>query len=96
MSYVQGTVVRLQADFVDSDTGTAVDPAEVILTIRPPTGEDETYSTADDVVNDPDVVGRFFYLLDTSPAFGRWRYQFASTGDEAVVGRQQITVRPSL
>jgi hypothetical protein len=97
MSYIQGTRVRLQADFKDNETGDPTDPTEVILTIEPPVGPaiQETLSGGQ-VINDAGVVGRFHYVLDTSAAPGAWAYQFESTGNEAVVGRKVITVKPRL
>jgi hypothetical protein len=100
MSYVQGTKVELSAVFTDTKTGEPITPTEVILTISPPAASGiPTYErrlSVGDVVADPDVEGRVTYLLDTSPATGTWRYQFASTGNQAVVGRQELTVRSRL
>lgn len=97
MSFIQGTRVRLRADFRDHETGLATDPTEVILTVRDPAGAIVQYTLSDaQVVNDPDRVGRFYFDLDTAPAAGTWEYQFESTGNEATVGRKKITVTSKL
>lgn len=97
MSYIQGTMVRLRADFRDTETGDPTDPISVILTVERPNGTMVQYTLADgDVINDASAVGRFFYDLDTSLASGTWSYQFESTGNEATVGRKELTVRPRL
>jgi hypothetical protein len=96
MSYIQGTVVKLQADFVDNETKLATEPAEVVLTIRDPAGTlTELRLSNDEIVDDP-VIGRFYYYLDTTPMTGTWQYQFESTGSEATVGRKEITVNARL
>jgi uncharacterized protein YfaS (alpha-2-macroglobulin family) len=97
MSYIQGTVVKLLADFLDNETKQPIDPIEVILTIKNPVGAvtEHRLSTLE-VVNDVAAVGRFFFYLDTSPMVGTWQYQFASTGNEATVGRKEITVHQKL
>jgi hypothetical protein len=94
MSYVQGTVVRVQADFSDEVTKQPVFPAEITATIQMP---DDTVSTrtlsGGDVFADPDVPGRYYSDIDTSAAYGTWWYQFESTGPDKVVAKKQITVR---
>lgn len=96
MSYIQGTRVRLQADFTDNETREPTDPTEVILRIKAPDGviTQKTLS-ADEVIDDDDAVGRFYYVLDT-PLVGTYQYEFASTGNEATVGKKEITVRPRI
>lgn len=97
MSYIQGTIVRLSADFTDTDTGAPTDPTEVILTIEDPSGVLTQFTLSDDQVkDDPDVVGRFYFDLDTILLPGTWAYQFESTGNQATVGRKELTVRPRL
>jgi len=97
MSYVQGTQVKLKGNFKDLDTDQPIDPTEVILTIEDPAGTATQYTlSANQVQNDTDVVGLFFYVLDTTPMHGPWKYQFESTGNEKVVGIKQINVRPRL
>src|SRR3954463_13309074 len=97
MSYIQGTMVRLRADFTDTETGDPTDTGAVIRTVERPDGSMTQYTLADDEVkNDATVVGRFYYDLDTSAANGTWSYQFESTGNEATVGRKDLTVRPRL
>lgn len=95
MSYIQGTQVRLIADFTDNETGDPTDPAEVILTVVPPLPAVPFQRTlaAGQVQDDTEKVGRFYYILDTSLAAGTWSYQFESTGNEAVVGRKDLTVK---
>lgn len=93
MSYVQGTAVRLTAYFTDPETDLPVAPAEIVLTVRPPTGVTfQRTLSAGQVLADTARPGRFFYVLDTSPEPGTWRYQFEAPGVDAVVGRKEITV----
>lgn len=94
MSYVQGTTVRLQADFAVTDTQEPYDPDEVVLTVAPPTAAPFTRTlTAGEVQADGTRVGRFFYLLDTSSEPGEWRYQFEVPAiNESVVRRGEFTV----
>lgn len=98
MSYVQGTTVRLQADFADPITDAAVNPAEVVLTVHPPTGAPfQRTLTADEVQVDSAREGRFFYLLDTSSEAGTWRYQFEDPAvNVSVVQRESLTVTARL
>lgn len=97
MSYTQGTEVRLWADFSDPETRNPVAPPEVVLTIIPPTGAPFTRSrSAGEVLLDADRPGRFYFVLDTSPAPGTWQYQFEGVGVGAVVERKAITVTKRL
>ena len=93
MSYVQGTKVRLWAEFRAPETNTPVDPDEVLLTVVPPTVEPFEARLSDgDIQVDPDREGRYFYVLDTAAEPGTWRYQFESVGLSAAVERKAITV----
>lgn len=94
MSYVQGTTVRLQADFSDPETHEPVMPAEVVLTVEPPTlPVFERTLSAGEVLPDAERAGRFYYLLDTGAEPGTWRYQFEDpTADAGVVQRKEVTV----
>ena len=96
MSYIQGTQVKLKGHFDDKTTGQPIDPTEVILTVEDPIGGVVQYTFSGDQVQKGDDTGDFYYILDTSPLPGAWKYQFESTGTEKVVGRQQITVRPRI
>ncbi len=93
MSYVQGTVIRVIVDFEDAQTGAPINPTEVILTIMTPDGETEERLLSLDEIIDDDVSGRFTADIDTSAQAGTWHYQFESTGETAVVGKRQITVK---
>jgi hypothetical protein len=97
MSYVQGTEVRLQADFRDTNTNEPFDPPDVLLTVVPPTDPPFTATLVDgEVMNDASRVGRFFYVLDTSAEPGTWRYQFENLGGGRTVQRKEITVTKRL
>lgn len=99
MSYVQGTTVRLQADFANPETGAPVMPDNVVLTVVPPPGvgaEFERSLALAEIVADPDRAGRFYYLLDTEPGPGTWRYQFEAVGSESIVARKALTVSARL
>lgn len=98
MSYVQGTSVRLQADFADPITRAAVVPSEITLLIRRPDGTTfEVTRSGGGILPDPDRAGRFYYVLDTSSQFGTWQYQFDGVGAvERAVERKSITVTKRL
>ena len=97
MSYVQGTRVRLVADFTD-EHGQPTNPIDAVLTVVPPGTVPAFVKTlaADELQLDEDRVGRVFYVLDTTPIAGTWEYQFESVGNETVVGRKQLTVKARL
>jgi hypothetical protein len=93
MSYVQGTMIRLQADFIDAQTDLPGTPGEVICSVQDPNGTITTHAlSAGQVQADSSVAGRYYYMLDSSPAAGTWFYQFASTGGSATVGRRVLTI----
>lgn len=94
MAYVQGTSVRLTADFSDPATRAAIVPREVVVRIVPPVGEAiEATLSGGEIRADGGVAGRYVYVLDTSAAPGTWQYQFeAPDYPEAVVARKAITV----
>ena len=94
MSYVQGTSVRLSAEFRDPATRAPLTPNEIVLTVLPPSGVAfERTLSGGEIVADLARPGRYFYVLDTSPAAGTWQYQFeAPDYPEAVVARKAITV----
>lgn len=99
MSYIQGTTVRLFADFTHSQTGAPVTPDDVVLIVDPP-GDLEAFqktSGAAEVLPDPDRAGRYYYLLDTSPAAGTWLYQFEDATEGArTIQRRELTVTARL
>jgi hypothetical protein len=99
VSYVQGTGVRLQADFADPVTRAPVVPPDIVLTVKPPTGVvfQRTLSGGD-ILPDARRAGRFYYVLDTSPEPGTWQYQFEAIGavTDQVVERKAITVSRKL
>lgn len=99
MSYVQGTRVRLRGRFRDRDTGQVTAVTEAIVTIEDQNGVLQQHTlSGGEVQHGTDAVGDYyFYDLDTSLGpVGTWEYQFESTGNEATVGKKQITVRPRL
>jgi hypothetical protein len=94
MSYVQGTMIRLQADFVEVDTNLPGTPGEVVCSIEDPTGVVTKYMLSTGGVQaDSSVLGRYYRMFDSSPAAGTWLYQFESTGGSATVGRNVLTIR---
>lgn len=95
MSYVQGTVVRVWAEFETADTGAPFDPADVILRIeRPGAVATEMKLSAGQVVNDATAVGKFYADVDTTQGpSGTWHYQFESVGPTKVVRRNTLTIR---
>lgn len=98
MGYVQGTTVRVQADFSDSD-GTALTPTEVTLKVHAPGAASATsyLLSAGDVFADGVVTGRYYRLIDTASAHGTWDYQFAGTdGTSTIVVRGQIAITEDL
>lgn len=93
MSYVQGTVVRLEADFSDPVTDDPVQPPDVVVTVARPSGATTEHRlSAGEVEADPLQPGRYFYRLNTLPEYGTWKYQFEGTGVDAVVVRKEVSV----
>jgi hypothetical protein len=98
VSFIQGTHIRLIAEFVD-ESGAPTNPAEVVLTITPPAGSGLSSIVRRLSLNEVlpgEEVGSFSYVFDTSPATGTWQYQFETIGNEAVVARKQFTVKRRL
>jgi hypothetical protein len=97
MSYVQGTKVRVIADFLDVNDQAVTGLDEVTLTIERPDGTTEVRTlTGNGVQPDPLVPGRFYSVIDTASAPGVWQYQFENPGAEQTVKRKQLTVKQRL
>jgi hypothetical protein len=94
MSYVQGSVVRLQAEITDGQSGLLIDPPEVIVTIEDGNGVVTQHKLSD--VTDPvlrEQQGIYYYMCDTSVAYGTWEYQFFAPGTAAGGDRKTLTIR---
>lgn len=97
MSFIQGTRVRLSCTFTDRATGAPTDVTEAVLTVEDPAGVLSQFTlSAGQVKHDDGDTGVYYFILDTSSAFGTWTYQFESTGNEATLGKKDITVRPRI
>lgn len=75
MSYVQGTSVRIEADFWDPETGDPATPQEIVVTVVRPSGQTDVYTRSGGAVLEDDKPGSFYYVLETEPESGTWRYQ---------------------
>lgn len=93
MSFIQGTMVRLSAELRNGDTGTLADSAEIVLKVRRPSGEIDTYDI-DDISKDS--VGKYHYDVDTDAEFGQWKYEWDSGGAKAVVERALLMIHPRI
>lgn len=100
MSYVQGTLVKISFGITDSDSGDFYDPAEIVVTVKQPSGTTTTLrkSTAQ-VTNILDtqgapIVGKYRISIDTTAESGDWEYQVAVPGGTA--RRRAFTVESSL
>lgn len=98
MSYVQGTVVKVNVSFTDpANANAALDPTDVVVQIYPPgkTAPSSTlmFSTGGVVKL---AVGEYRFSLDTSAAAGQWSYQATGTGPNAVVKNRTLRVLPRL
>jgi hypothetical protein len=100
MSYVQGTIVQVWADLEDPDTGLAIDDAdEVVLVVTPPAPLPAYIRQLSDagVVHQEETPGRYMAEIDTTPAYGTWRYQFSTeAGGKRVVKRADLNVAKAL
>lgn len=78
--YDVGDVARVTAAFTDAESGDAVDPSVVKLTIKDPAGDSETliYGTDAEVVKDS--TGNYHADIEVTAA-GTWRYRWYSTGE---------------
>jgi len=89
MARVQGTIVQLAITFDAA-------PPDVQVAVQPPTGAVTVgkLSTGQVVAN---ADGSYGYLIDTTPAPGRWEYEVASLGGSTNVRkRRAFDVRPKI
>ncbi|MGE0722817.1 MAG: hypothetical protein AB7O45_00505 [Alphaproteobacteria bacterium] len=85
--YDLGDVVRLEATFTNT-AGTAVDPSTVALTVKPPSGANETPTPSNPSVGT--------YRYDYTPTLeGLYRYRFVGTGSNAGAEEGHFTVKKS-
>jgi len=94
MSYVQGTKVWVVGTFTDPVSGVQEDPDDVIVTIYPPDDADVVVLDLEGMGVTKIEDGKFQAMIDTSSAPGIWEYTFEGTGDEAVVKRRSLRVKP--
>jgi hypothetical protein len=81
MARVQGTIVKLNITF-------DAPPPDVQVAVQPPTGTVVVgkLSTGQVTANED---GSYGYLIDTTPAAGRWEYEVASLGGSTNVRKQR-------
>ena len=95
--FVRGNVVRLTGRYTDALNGDApVEPADVELRIRPPSGVEVGYGYAPGpIVKEAAEVGVYYYdlLLDAS---GPWEWRWVtSTGAVVAADEGKLVVRTS-
>lgn len=95
--YARGALVRVSGSFVDS-AGAAVDPTVVRVKYRAPgqtaaTQTTLTYLTDAALVRDS--AGHYHADVDTTGAYGQWRYRWESTGAGQAAGEWQFWTEPS-
>jgi len=102
MSFVQGTIVRINAIFTtEEEPHTPIEPTEVTATVSYPdpgssSGAKITTThllSLGEVFNDPDIAGGYYCDIDTTPAAGTWVYSFESSGPSRGVGKSTFHVR---
>jgi uncharacterized protein YfaS (alpha-2-macroglobulin family) len=93
MSYVQGTVVRVEIEVRDNETGELADAASLQLQVKRPSGLVTTYPS---IQLQRDDEGKYHYDIDTDVEPGTWVYQWDTRGSTAVVQRDQFVVRPRI
>lgn len=75
----RGDLVRVTGSFTDPDTGDAIDPEVVNVTITNPNGSETQYVFGvNDGVANPEV-GEYSFDIDVQIA-GRWYYRWWSSG----------------
>lgn len=85
--YHLGDVVRIETTFTNP-AGTPVVPTSVVLTIKPPSGANETPT--------PTTPSTGVYRCDYTPSLeGLYRYRWAGTGSNAGADEGHFTVKKS-
>ncbi|MGE0719796.1 MAG: hypothetical protein AB7P02_30410 [Alphaproteobacteria bacterium] len=86
--YTLGAVVHLEVTFRNTVSGALVDPTDVVLEIKPPTGSNETPT--------PTNASTGVYSHDYSPTLeGLYAYRWEGTGANADAVEGHFTVKKS-
>lgn len=95
--FVKGTLVYLPLNFVNASDRSAVDPSEIILRVRKPTGDITTYNWPADpeVIFDDPGIGEF-HAQFVGDVTGAWAFDVDATGAAAGVEDGSFRVRNSL
>lgn len=93
MEYVKGCSTRLSAVFSNL-SGTPIDPTDVVVRVKPPSGNiiTYTYGVDDSVVRDGVGAYHADVVLDTS---GPWAYRWEAFGIIRTAAEGSIKVKPS-
>lgn len=89
VSFDKNDVVRIQTTFTNT-AGTATDPTDVSIVVKPPSGTETTYD-----YNPGDIVKSstgIYYLDVTANATGMWVFRWTGTGTVAQIDEGQFYV----
>lgn len=88
-----GDLIEHTVTFRNPDTDALVDPATVAVTVRPPVGDEDTYTQADDELQH---VGTGIYRIAVEATVpGSWKLRWLSTGDARAAEPADVWVEPT-
>lgn len=91
--YDNGDLVRVYGTFTDPlNSDAAIDPTAVMVSVRDPSGNVDTYTYGDDASVMNSDVGEYYYDVDVDEP-GRWYYRWYSTGTGQAAGEGAFTAR---
>ena len=91
--YDNGDLVRVYGTFTNPlNSNTAIDPTVVIVSIRDPSGNVDTYLYGTDASVNRSDTGEYYYDVNVDEP-GRWYYRWHSTGTGQAAGEGTFTAR---
>lgn len=86
-----GDLVKLSATFLDAETGIALDPDVVKLSVKPPDPAATTTHTYGSSLIVKDSTGNYHFNQDANAA-GNWHYRWRSTGNGQAAEEKRFKV----
>lgn len=91
--FPKGATVRVRVTFEDPDTGTAVDPNNISIAVRAPSGTVTTKVFGTDAEVVKEAVGKYLYRLTLAEeGTYRWKWTGVATDETAVIPGQLDSV----
>lgn len=90
-NYIAGQTVDFLCTFTDGD-GALVDPPDVLLRLRPPSGPDLDYSLGAATVARVSIG--LYRVRATLGVVGEWPYRWQGTGSVTAIAAGHVNVRP--